>query len=265
MTNAGLLAVSWSPQIRGIIVVLIGIGVLCGSVYGILTTNLGSRLGFLVALSGLTGWLMLMGIFWWVYGIGLKGNDPSWKGIEVVGGSLDNAGSDIVRGVDVTSATVTEAVDGWLRVAEDNPAFGQATAASDDILVNQTEVFKAGDYKSLAVYTKGGQRWPKIGKSIDFLAFRHTPHYTLVEVQPVIPSLDEPGRAPPTPTADPTKKPTYVLMERDLGTRRQPAVSLTLGAGLLFALCCYTLHRRDQTLKANLEEAKALTPARVST
>ena len=78
MTLASLLAISWEPEIRGISVVLISVVVLCGSVYLVLSTNMGSRLGFLVALAGLFGWLMMMGVFWWVYGIGLSGEAPSW-------------------------------------------------------------------------------------------------------------------------------------------------------------------------------------------
>ena len=260
MTTA-MLAIGWTPEIRGIIVVLIGVGVLCGSVYGILSTNLGARLGFLVALAGLTGWLMLMGIIWWVYGIGLKGEDPSWVGKEVIGTSLSNAATPVAQVDDISQATVDEPVDGWIRIAEDDPAFGQTVAAADDILQNQTETFKAGDYKAIAVYSKGGERWPKIGNSIDFLAFRHTPHYALVEVQPVVPNLPEPGRAPPPAEVDPNKAPTYVLMERDLGTRRQPSVTLTIGSTILFGLCCYTLHRRERTLRTNLESAGELVPA----
>jgi hypothetical protein len=252
---ATLLAISWQPEIRGISVVVIGAVVLMGSVYFILTTNLGSRLGFLVSLAALSSWLMLMGIFWLVYGIGLKGKDPSWVGKEIIGTELNNAGNTVAHVDDISQATPTEPVDGWIRIAEDNAAFGQTVAAADDILQNQTETFKAGDYKPIAVYSKGGERFPKIGDSIDFFAFFHRPHYAIVEVQPVIPTLTEPGRAPLPAEVDPSKPPTYVLMERDLGTHRQPAVSLTVGAGLLFALCCYTLHRRERSLRANLAEA----------
>jgi hypothetical protein len=252
---ATLLAISWQPEIRGISVVVIGAVVLMGSVYFILTTNLGSRLGFLVSLAALSSWLMLMGIFWLVYGIGLKGKDPSWVGKEIIGTELNNAGNTVAHVDDISQATPTEAVDGWIRIAEDNAAFGQTVAAADDILQNQTETFKAGDYKPVAVYSKGGERFPKIGDSLDFFAFFHRPHYAIVEVQPVIPTLTEPGRAPLPAVVDPSKPPTYVLMERDLGTHRQPAISLTIGAGLLFALCCYTLHRRERSLRANLAEA----------
>jgi adenylosuccinate lyase len=44
-------------------------------------------------------------------------------------------------------------------------------------------------------------------------------------------------------------------MVRDQGTHRQPAVSLTIGSGLVFALCCYVLHRREQNLRNNVAEA----------
>jgi hypothetical protein len=252
MTLATLLAISWEPEIRGISVVLISVVVLCGSVYFILGTNIGARLGFLVALAALFGWLMLMGIFWWVYGIGLKGKDPSWVGKEIIGTELSEAGNEVAHVDDISAATTEEAVDGWIRIAEDDPAFGQTVAAADDILQNQTETFQAGDYKAVAVYSKGGDRYPKIGNSLDFLAFFHRPHYAIVEVQPVVQTITEPGRAPLPAEVDTSKAPTYVLMVRDLGTQRQPAVSLTVGSGLVFGLCCYTLHRRERTLRTNL-------------
>ena len=56
---------------------LIAVGVLCGSVYLLLATNLGARLGFLVALAASFGWLVLMGTVWWIYGIGLQGQGPA--------------------------------------------------------------------------------------------------------------------------------------------------------------------------------------------
>src|SRR4029450_1967917 len=105
---------------------------------------------------------------------------------------------------------------------------------------------------------RAGEGCARSAESIDFLAFRHTPHFAIVEVQPVIPSLPEPGRAPPKAQVDPNKAPTYVLMERDLAPRRQPSVSLTIGSAIVFGLCCYTLHRREQTLRANLEAAGEL-------
>ena len=56
-----------------------------GSVYLLLGTNLGARLGFLVAISAIFGWCTIMGITWWVYGnIGMLGEAPHWVVEEVV-------------------------------------------------------------------------------------------------------------------------------------------------------------------------------------
>jgi hypothetical protein len=74
-----LLAVGWEPEIRGALTVLIGVVALMGSVYLILGTNMGARLGLLVALAGLFGWMATMGAIWWTYGIGLQGRQPTWK------------------------------------------------------------------------------------------------------------------------------------------------------------------------------------------
>ena len=72
---------AWMPELRGILTVIIGVFVLMGSVYFIMMTNMGARLAFLVAFSGLAGWMFLMGAMWWAYGIGLKGSEPSWDGM----------------------------------------------------------------------------------------------------------------------------------------------------------------------------------------
>lgn len=76
-------AITFDPTIRGILVVLVGVVVLMGSVYMLLATNTGSRTGFLIAGSALFGWCFLMGSIWWIYGIGLKGRDPSWVPLEI--------------------------------------------------------------------------------------------------------------------------------------------------------------------------------------
>ncbi|MDA3041673.1 MAG: hypothetical protein O2847_01120, partial [Actinomycetota bacterium] len=74
-----LLAVNFEPQLRGIIIVAIAVGVLIGGTYLVVGTNLGARLGFLVVLAGFFGWMAIMGSIWWVYGIGLVGRAPAWQ------------------------------------------------------------------------------------------------------------------------------------------------------------------------------------------
>ena len=79
-----LFAISWQPELRGIVVVLIAVVVLIGGTYLIVGSNLGARLGVLVVLAGFFGWMMTMGAIWWTYGIGLKGPEPSWKPAEPI-------------------------------------------------------------------------------------------------------------------------------------------------------------------------------------
>src|SRR6478735_3602959 len=70
--------------------VLVAVTILCGSVALIISTNTGARLGFLLALTGFCGWLFVMGIIWSMYGIGWKGNAPTWKVVDVVRSDPDS-------------------------------------------------------------------------------------------------------------------------------------------------------------------------------
>lgn len=81
--------IAWDPEIRGILTVLTGVAVLVGSVWLIVSTNTGWRLGTLVTLAGLFGWMTVMGVIWWIYGIGWRGPDPSWKIEDINRGELD--------------------------------------------------------------------------------------------------------------------------------------------------------------------------------
>jgi hypothetical protein len=266
-----LLAIGWEPELRGILTVIIGVVALCGTVYLILATNLGARLGFLVALTGLAGWMMLMGMVWWIYGIGLRGPDPTWDPVpgETV---LQDVGALRAAGVvdtnleipeDATQAEIAEAVgddliaQGYVNLDPADPAFGQAQAAADEYLVEE-EAFGPGGFVITEVFDIGGEDFPKINDTLDFFAFWHTPHYVVVEAAPLVPVRTEPGRAPAPPQIDQDQPVQYVYMIRDLGARRQPATVLTIGGGLIFLALCYLLHRRDRILARNLADAKAV-------
>ncbi len=261
-----LLAINWEPELRGIVIVAISVGVLIGGTYLVVGTNLGARLGFLVVLAGLFGWMATMGAIWWTYGIGLKGREPSWEPAEpttIVRDASFLQGAEVLEAPvtlsgDVASdaATVASALQnqGWLLLAESDAGRGQAVAASDDIIQREAEELQAGEYLSLAVYNKGGDRWPKINDSLDFFAFFHKPRFALVEVAPVLPQRTEPGRAPARPVVDETQPRRYVHMIRDLGSKRQPAIFITIGSSIIFLLLCQILHQRDLNLRKNLNE-----------
>ena len=51
----------WEPELRGILIVIIAVVVLMRQHLPDPGTNLGARLGFLVTLAGLAGWMALMG------------------------------------------------------------------------------------------------------------------------------------------------------------------------------------------------------------
>ncbi len=90
-------SISWDPGFRGVLVVLVGVVVLCGSVFLLLATNTGVRLGFLLALTGLFGWMTIMGITWSMYGIGYKGPTPTWKVLDVNEGNIRDTPVAVAR------------------------------------------------------------------------------------------------------------------------------------------------------------------------
>ena len=202
MTAVHLLAgIAWDPQIRGFLAVLVGVVVLMGSVYLLLGTNLGARLGFLVAISAVFGWCTIMGITWWVYGnIGMLGETPHWVVDEIVyqeGGTAEDglALADLEEAHELDTSTLPspeeiqeqneEAIDAleeraadalgdWEILAEANPAFGEAKATVDEHFVatplEALGVESASDYVTVYSFETGGKedlpadpsRWDRI-------------------------------------------------------------------------------------------------------
>lgn len=269
---SALVAISWEPELRGVLTVIIAVVALCGSVYLILGTNLGARLGFLVALTGLAGWMALLGMLWWLFGIGLVGPAPTWTYVE--GRTvIQNPESLYIAGVveqpvpasegataAETAAFVSDELlaEGWTAIPESDPSFGQASTVAGDLL-EETGAFEAGQFQVTGLYEIGGERYPKINETLDFLAFFHEPRYALAEISTLEPLRDEPGRAPTQPVVDQDQPRQYVYMVRDLGAERQPAAMMTIGSTLIFGALCWMLHRRDRFVAEN--RSRELVPA----
>lgn len=271
---SAMLAIGWEPELRGLLTVVLGLVAFMGSIYLILGTNIGARLGFLVALCGLAGWMALMGSIWWIYGIGLKGADPTW--VQVPGrtviqqpealyqaGVFENRpsfdGSDSpVQAADVVFDQFTE--EGWRVLLESEPAFGQA-AASAAVFLEEEEAFSTGEFKVMNVFEIGGEAYPKLFgvDALDQIAFLHKPYYTVVEVAPYVQLRTEPGRAPAAPEVDNSRSTQYVYMLRDLGSRREPAAMITIGSTIVFLALAWMLHRRDRFVAENLARKAELT------
>ncbi|WP_419923884.1 hypothetical protein [Candidatus Poriferisocius sp.] len=80
LTSIGpLAAISFDNEVRGLLTVLLGSAILMGSVWLIISTNTGFRLGSLIAISAIFGWTAMMALIWALYGIGLQGARPTWE------------------------------------------------------------------------------------------------------------------------------------------------------------------------------------------
>jgi hypothetical protein len=259
-------AISWDPQIRGALIVITAFLILPGSVYLLLATNTGAKIGFVLAVTGLTGWIAVMAVIWMVYGIGLKGREKHWTVKEVVAGSI----------VDSSVKSTTDFPRHWKSLPPGDATRADAQAAADAALVpaaptagehggaakpteppRYTTPFKeTTDYVTVDAYHRGGDNQLfTIGRHK--LYFRHSPHYAVIQVKPALDQSGGPGGAPPTPVPDPAA-PTYsVIMVRDLGSLRFPPFVVALSSLTIFAICCFWLHQRDKAIWA----AKAAEPA----
>lgn len=261
---SALLAVGWEWELRGTLIVIIAVGVLCGSVYLILGTNMGARLGFLVAFTALAGWMFIMGGIWWTYGKGLLGPEASWKpvgnttiirdqsalsGVGILQSPVESSGDATKDAATVVTALQS---NGWKQLDSALPSFQQAGSAGS-VFMDESKALKAGEFTVVNVFDKGGQRTPSFWKNrIDFLAFFHKPHYSLVEVAPLVPQRAEPGRAPARAVIDTTRSHEYVYMIRDLGSKRKPAAVICISSFIILLVGCWLLHRRDRVVEENL-------------
>jgi len=239
-----LSALTWEPNVKGGLYVLLAVLILPGAVYMLLATNTGARLGFQLAAAGLSGFMVIIGAVWWVYGIGPKGPEPTWVPQAVVTGDPSQSKPEALN--DYPDG-------GWEKLELTDPEVADAQPVVDGNLTGED----AGLFQSAAEYivvgaaNKGGETYAPLGlptfRPIDIL---HKPHYLVVQVQPVVKQEATPGAAPPIPKAD-TAAPVYTaLLIRDLGhLRLNPAVA-TISSALIFGLLVFQLHTRDQEAMA---------------
>jgi hypothetical protein len=289
-----LAGIAWDPEIRGLLTVLVGTVVLMGSVYLLLATNLGNRLGFMVALAAFFGWMTILGLFWWIRpsATGPAGDPPAWEVEEVNYGDLGQAILDEAHDLDTSNLPPPEELrqltpdefeevadeeeqflNEWKIIPEADTAYGEAKAVVDAELTdgNYLGIDASSDYVGTYAFETGGKppregdgMLDRIGNKL-VTTFAHPtspPHYAIVQVCPTTPEsrpeAAEPGEAPPTPVCDEGADTVSVIMERDLGQRRMLPALITIISGLLFGLLCYMLHVRDRVV---IEHRSAPLPA----
>ena len=252
VTTLAAFVLDWDIAIRGILVTAVSIAILCGSVYLLLLTNLGSRVGFLVAAAAFFGWMVIMGLVWWIYAIGLKGDDPHWEVEEIV---VTEEAADL-------SAAATDRVHDlgdWEEVPEGDPTRGEAQASAEAALIgDEIGIFESTqDFAVVDVLQVGGK-----GDSLvdDWLPLPHPTHFAVVQVQKVIPTRaisegeecpDDTicydfGTTPPAPEIDETAPVVTSVMTRNLGSKRLPPAVITLSSFAVFGVLVNHLHRRDK-------------------
>jgi hypothetical protein len=256
----------WDPQLRGFLILLTAVLILPGSVYLLLLTNLGARVGLLVALAGLSGWMFLLATVWAMYGnlqTGDKGPPASWRVVEIVSGDLaGHAGIPVGR-------TFPK---GWTPVPAGSADLAQATATADNALIQPATPKKpagpfktAQDFVNIGGYQTGGHNYLfRIGSYHVIFSIRHhhfflkhQPHYFVVRVQPALPPVTLAGAATTLPAPNPTQPLISVVMVRDVGSVRKPPIFIALSALIIFGLTTFHLHRRDKEIM----RLRALSPA----
>ncbi len=302
-----LAAFTWSPGFKGILTVAVAVAILCGSTALILGTNSGARLGFLLALTGLFGWFVVMGLVWSTYGIGPKGPAPTWKVVDTVSGDpgqsrVEKADSlplpsDLPNAVETRDAdpelvklfpkelkdpvlgdlvmvdeplldSVNDQLAPWEIIPTSNKYTGETQSVVAEVLGPEDEALfeSAGDYVVINSYLTGGKARRTddsiVGrvkyKITSALTFKNEPFYAAVQLQAVIPQETKPGQAPPLPVANPDAPVYTVVLERDRGALRLPAISFTFFSTVVFGVCCVMLHNRDKLATA---QRAATTPA----
>ncbi len=233
-------------KLRGYAIVVFSVGLFCGSIYLVLATNLGSRMGFMVSFASLCAFLAMLGLIWFTNLTplnALHGPGPHWKVEEIVDNPAQ-AKTDKVRNIEKDGRLLDSAEQGEVKATVDSAV----TAEGSEFKLFTT----ANDYVVVKADRIGGG---------NLAFFRHRPLFAVMSIQAAKKVDPLPGAAPPASQADPSKPLKYVVLERDLGALRQPPVVMTVAFTLLFGLSLYVMHNMERSAQkaktADLEPAPA--------
>jgi hypothetical protein len=141
--------IDFNTGIRGILVVTLAVVLLPGSVYLLLATNMGSRLGLLVALAAVFGWCSILTMTWWITSPanGPRGRNATWKPVEVYVAGSGSAHTEVLDKLPAPSKlpSAQQIINEHPEILKNYPNPSQATLS--DIAGNDPDV--------LAKYMKG--------------------------------------------------------------------------------------------------------------
>lgn len=242
------------PLTVGWLVVISGIGMFFGSTYLLLATNLGSRLGFLVVGAVVTAFICVLSFLWMTTATPLnvfKGRVEEWKPLSI-NVSERSSNTKEVQNIRAEGTKLT------------GTDFANIKAAADTILAPAVEGVEkpeaiAADVPSKAViveeiYSIGGSNPNPL-----HMEFTHKPLYAVAVFCP----LDEikaktAFRNTCEVSADGTSNKKVLILEKDLGSLRQPPVFLFFGSLLTCIIFLLSLHWRENDKKSGaiLSEAE---------
>jgi len=242
----------WYPTILGILVVLFAVALFCGSIYVLLATNLGARLGFLVTFTALTGFMVILTSLWMTTASPLntlRGRVPEWKVLEVVE-SPGDAKTEAVRNIETEGKEVGDAKAADVKATTDVALVTHVEIPAGEPLEEDANEFalfsEQPDYKVEHTYEIGGSN----PNPLDF-ELRHTPLYAVAEfceLAPLDPDEFPFGVAPPKnpPCDEESENNGFIVLERDLGSVRIPPIVAFVSSTLLFILGLLFLHWRER-------------------
>jgi len=260
----------WYPTILGVLVVVAAVALFMGTIYLLLATNLGARLGFLIAAAALSGFMVLLSLLWLSTSSPLntlRGRVPAWKAVEVIkGGDLSKSNIAEVRDLDEGNQLKDPAEEANIKAALDQvvvvPEGGQSSenvggTARFQLYESTTEYLTPSYYE-----TGGGNIFSESDFKVDgnyplVHVSLHKPKYAVVNICPVDEGLVVVpyGDTPPTPKCDNSKPIDSIVFEYDLGSVRVPPFVALFGSTILFILSLLGLHWRERDLQ---EQAAAV-------
>lgn len=263
MHLAFLLAVGktlWDPTIVGILAPVAGVFLFCGSVYLLLSTNLGARLGFLVSAAALSGFMVLLSMLWLTTSTPLespKGRTADWKVVEVTDSFADSKLSTI-RTIDrdgtplppKAATTIRSFLDSaFVRVTP--PLGGEAPQQPFAQFSASTKYITDDPAQDLKTYETGGDTR---------LVFWHKPKYAAVQVCTALDQQVPFGEAPPLPKCDAAIDRKVAVLVFDYGSIRLPPVCYLIGSLILFILSLLGLHWYELDEREKAKQAARLSP-----
>jgi hypothetical protein len=250
----------WDPTIIGILAPVSGVFLFCGSVYLLLSTNLGARLGFLVAASALSGFMVLLSTLWLTTNTPLespKGRSAAWKLVEV-DNSFADAKTPAVRSIaqqgsllpPQTATTIRSFLDSaFVRVT---PLPGAAPKVQPFAQFDTSSQYITDDpTQNLKTYQIGGNPNHYLW---------HKPEYAAVQycltLQVTVPF----GQKPPLPKCDPGQPRKVAVLVYDFGSIRLPPICYLFGSIILFILSILGLHWYELDERERAKQAKSPRP-----